>query len=62
MLTILIWVVGAAAATGERPLVDLKIFFGPPTPSTSKFPPLIELIVQRVQAQFSTYVYEDLSR
>lgn len=40
----------------------LKIFFGPPSPSTSKFPPIIELLVQRLQAQFSTYVYEDLSR
>lgn len=41
---------------------DVKIFFGPPSPSTSKFPPIIELLVQRLQSQFSTYVYEDLSR
>lgn len=41
---------------------QVKIFFGPPTPSTSKFPPIIELLVQRLQTQFSSYVYEDLSR
>lgn len=40
----------------------VKIFFGPPSPSTSKFPPIIELLVQRIQSQFSSYVYEDLSR
>lgn len=41
---------------------QVKIFFGPLSPSTSKFPPIIELLVQRLQTQFSTYVYEDLSR
>lgn len=40
----------------------VKIFFGPPRESTSKFPPIIELFVQRLQTQFSTYVFEDLSR
>lgn len=48
-----------------RPVVivpNIKLFFGPPAPSTSKFPPVIELLVQRIQAQFSSYVYEDLSR
>lgn len=28
----------------------------------SKFPPLIEILVQRIQSMFSTYIYEDLSR
>lgn len=41
---------------------NIRFFFGPPQPSTSKFPPVIELIVQRIQAQFSNYVYEDFSR
>lgn len=41
---------------------QVRIFFGPPSPTTSKFPPIIELLVQRLQTQFSTYVYEDLSR
>lgn len=40
---------------------NLKIFFAP-QPSTSKFPPFIEFFVQRIQSQFSNYVYEDLSR
>lgn len=51
--------------TSFRPIFivpNIRLFFGPPQPSTSKFPPIIELIVQRIQAQFSTYVYEDLSR
>lgn len=40
---------------------NLKLFFGN-QPSTSKFPPIIEFFVQRIQTQFSNYVYEDLSR
>lgn len=33
-----------------------------PTVTVSKFPPIIEFIAQRIQTQFSSYVYEDLSR
>lgn len=42
-------------------LPNWKLFFAP-QPSTSKFPPFIEFFVQRIQTQFSNYVYEDLSR
>ncbi|KAF5299373.1 hypothetical protein FQR65_LT09414 [Abscondita terminalis] len=31
-------------------------------PTVSKFPPVLEFILQKIQTQFSNYVYEDLSR
>lgn len=61
----LLAVVSGDSTIKLQPIVivpQVKIFFGPPSPSTSKFPPIIELLVQRLQTQFSTYVYEDLSR
>lgn len=36
--------------------------FNRPQESISKFPPIIEFFVQKIQSQFSNYVYEDLSR
>lgn len=39
----------------------IKFFFRPQV-TVSKFPPVIELIVQRLQTYYSNYVYEDLSR
>ncbi|CAH0558232.1 unnamed protein product [Brassicogethes aeneus] len=33
-----------------------------PQPEVSKFPPIIEYFAQKIQAQFSNYVHEDLSR
>lgn len=40
---------------------DIKLF-GQPQVTVSKFPPFIEFFVQRIQAHFSTYAHEDLSR
>ncbi|KAL1491269.1 hypothetical protein ABEB36_011889 [Hypothenemus hampei] len=37
-----------------------KVFL--PIPSVNKFPPVVEFLVQRIQASQSNYVYEDLSR
>lgn len=45
---------------GENTTV-IKIF-GQPQVSVSKFPPIVEFLVHRIQSHFSTYVHEDLSR
>lgn len=39
-----------------------KLFNQPTEDSVSKFPPVIEFFVQKIQSQYSNYVYEDLSR
>lgn len=56
--------VSAISVIKLRPLVvnnTIKFLFGPQV-TVSKFPPIIELIVQRIQTYYSNYVYEDLSR
>lgn len=39
-----------------------KLFNRPAQESVSKFPPVVEFIVQKIQSQYSNYVHEDLSR
>lgn len=39
-----------------------KLFNRQPEENVSKFPPVIEFFVQKIQSQYSNYVYEDLSR
>lgn len=42
------------------PIIDK--LFNRPQESVSQFPPIIEFFVQKIQAQYSNYVHEDLSR
>lgn len=56
---------GNATATGifKIPLnILIRLGFRPPQPSVSKFPPIVEFVLQRIQAHNSVYIYEDLSR
>lgn len=46
----------------ETIVIIPKIQFGIPNPAVSKLPPVLELLLQRVQTYFSNYVHEDLSR
>lgn len=39
-----------------------KLFNRPAEESVSQFPPVVEFLVQKIQSQYSNYVYEDLSR
>ncbi|EFA04493.2 hypothetical protein TcasGA2_TC014799 [Tribolium castaneum] len=51
--------------TQPRPSVvmsAIRLFWGPNNGTVSKFPPIIEYFVQRIQSQNSNYVHEDLSR
>ncbi|XP_031345469.1 uncharacterized protein LOC116172397 [Photinus pyralis] len=45
-----------------KPPLLIRLGFLNPQPSVSKFPPVLEFVVQQIQSYFSNYVYEDLSR
>lgn len=46
----------------KRPQFINKLFNRPSEENVSQFPPVIEFFVQKIQSQYSNYVYEDLSR
>lgn len=62
---IVLWyalICGTYSSEPNRSEIINILFNRPAQPSVSQFPPVLEFIVQKVQSQFSNYVYEDLSR
>ncbi|KAK5646988.1 hypothetical protein RI129_005452 [Pyrocoelia pectoralis] len=61
ILILFVLCTNTAPSSQRLPKLPIRLGFNP-QPSVSKFPLILEFIVQQIQAHFSNYVFEDLSR